>query len=113
MSRRKNGWHPPATVTGIVYLLHLDPPLKHARHYTGFHAGTLDTLQARLDTHAAGRGAKMLARQVRAGGTWRLAHAEEGTTLTEHRRKYRGASGRCPICRAAEDALSVPEACQI
>ena len=27
---------PPATQIGIVYTLHLDPPLGHARHYTGF-----------------------------------------------------------------------------
>ena len=40
-----------------MYLLHFDQPYKHARHYLGWAAD----LQARLDCHRAGRGARLLA----------------------------------------------------
>jgi predicted GIY-YIG superfamily endonuclease len=34
-----------------IYLLHLDKPLRHARHYVGL----ADDLPARLERHASGR----------------------------------------------------------
>jgi hypothetical protein len=42
-------------VPGTVYLLHFDRPYKHARHYLGWTAN----LQARLDSHRAGHGARI------------------------------------------------------
>jgi hypothetical protein len=41
---------------GLVYLLHFSEPYQHARHYTGW---THD-LDARLQLHRAGRGARLL-----------------------------------------------------
>ncbi len=99
-SRRANNG-PPALVSGTVYQLHLDPPLKHAKHYTGW---TRD-LDTRLAQHEAGQAARLTQVQLERGGSWRLARAEPGTRDRENQLKERGASRDCPICkteRAAE-----------
>ena len=61
-------------------------------------------LDARLADHDAGQGARLTQVQLAAGGTWRLASAEPGTRDLEAQRKERGASRRCPICRAEAQA---------
>ena len=53
---------------GTVYLIHLDVPYKHARHYTGW---TLD-LDARLQAHRDGRGARLMEVITAAAITWQL-----------------------------------------
>ncbi len=86
----------PDTV-GSVYLLHLDPPYKHARHYIGF--TTLD-IEERLQRHQTERGARLLQAQRRAGGTWRLTRlwtaVPRGFELLLKRRG--GAARVCPVC---------------
>jgi predicted GIY-YIG superfamily endonuclease len=94
MSRRAPAG-PPARKQGTVYTLHFDPPYKHAGHYTGW----AKDLDERLAEHEAGRGARLTQVQLEHGGTWRLARAEPGTRDDETRRKERGASRDCPICR--------------
>ena len=116
MSRSKSSWYPPPTVPGWVYTLHLTPPLpatpgpggQQAKHYTGF--SERGRLAARLEEHAAGRGAKLTAYQVEAGGSWVLGRLEPGTTADENRAKYGGASRRCDICkREARAKATEPE----
>lgn len=81
--------------SGVVYLLHFTRPYRHARHYTGW---TTD-LAARLDEHAAGRGARLLAVVSEAGITWSLARTWSGTRARERQLKTQGgASRRCPLC---------------
>ena len=58
-----------STGPGTVYLIHLDTPYKHARHYTGW---TTD-LDARLQAHRNGQGARLMKVITKAGITWRLA----------------------------------------
>ncbi len=94
MSRRAPSG-PPAREPGWVYTLHLDPALGHARHYTGFGKD----LDARLDAHERGEGARLTKVQLERGGTWRLAAAEPGTRDREAQLKERGASRRCQICK--------------
>jgi predicted GIY-YIG superfamily endonuclease len=91
---------PPATEHGWVYTLHLDPPLGHAKHYTGFGKD----LQGRLAEHEHGQGARLTQVQLERGGTWRLASAEPGTRDREAQLKERGAGRRCQICRAEAQA---------
>ena len=91
---------PPATEMGTVYTLHLDPPLSHARHYTGFGKD----LEARLAEHERGQGARLTQVQLQRGGTWRLASAEPGTRNREAQLKERGASRRCQICKEEAQA---------
>ncbi|MGH3737254.1 MAG: hypothetical protein ACRDT6_16805 [Micromonosporaceae bacterium] len=59
---------------GTVYLLHLDRPYRHARHYTGW---TSD-LAGRLAEHAAGHGSRLLAVVRGAGIGWQLARTWRG-----------------------------------
>lgn len=82
-------------VPGTVYLLHFDRPFHHARHYTGW---TTD-LQARLEQHRAGRGARLLEVLRDNGIGWELARTWDGTRGRERQLKREGgASRRCPKC---------------
>jgi predicted GIY-YIG superfamily endonuclease len=89
-------------VPGTVYLLHLDPPYKHARHYLGWAAD----LAARLAEHEHGQGARLLAVQKAAGGTWHLARTWPGATRNDERRiKDTGhVPHYCPDCQPERSA---------
>jgi len=105
---------PPATVPGWVYTLHLDPPLRHAKHYTGWRKqveGQEADVGHRLAEHAAGQGARLTQVQLARGGSWRLAAVEPGTRDRETQLKERGASRRCQICKnEAQAGDQEPEA---
>ena len=82
---------------GTVYILHLDPPYKHARHYTG--SAEPGNLQSRLAAHAAGTGARLMQVVKEAGGTFRLARTWPGGRARERELKDRHDAPRlCPIC---------------
>ena len=83
-------------MSGVIYLLHLDPPgLGHAKHYTGW----ASDLPARLALHEAGQGARLLAVAKAAGIGWTLARTWPGTRARERQLKRQGgASRRCPMC---------------
>jgi predicted GIY-YIG superfamily endonuclease len=79
----------------VVYLLHFDRPYRHARHYTGW-TGNLD---ARLDDHAHGHGARLLQVVKDAGIGWTLARTWTGPRTKERAlKKQGGAARRCPLC---------------
>jgi predicted GIY-YIG superfamily endonuclease len=83
--------------TGTVYMLHFSRPFRHAMHYTGW----TDDLTARLATHAAGRGARLVAVARAAGITFTLARTRPGTRADERAIKRAGGARRyCPICTA-------------
>ena len=83
-------------VPGTVYLLHLDQPFKHARHYLGW-ASDLD---ARLAQHAAGDGARLLQVVRDAGIGWQLARTWPGDRYRERQLKKQGGRSRmCPVCK--------------
>lgn len=91
----------------IVYLLHLTPPYKHAKHYTGW---TGRELEDRLAEHRGtqgrdmgGKGSSLLAAQNRVGGSWIVAKVWTFKTAAEAKRKEqaiktRAAARYCPIC---------------
>jgi predicted GIY-YIG superfamily endonuclease len=111
MSRRAPAG-PRAREPGWVYTLHLDPPLEHAKHYTGWKKaaeGQAKDLEHRLSEHEHGQGARLTQVQLERGGTWRLASVEAGTRDRETQLKERGASRRCPICKD-EAQVREPEA---
>ena len=88
---------PAADDPGIVYILHLDPPYRHARHYTG-HADP-GHLAERLAEHGTARGARLLQVQREAGGTWHLARTLPGGRDLERAIKDTQAVPRyCPDC---------------
>lgn len=94
---------------GTVYLLHLDPPFKHARHYIGF---TILGLDDRLQRHKTDRGAKLLRAQLAAGGTWRVAQvwAQVPRSFELVLKRRGGAARCCPICKGVDTAATVDAA---
>jgi hypothetical protein len=81
---------------GTIYLLHFTEAFSHARHYLGW---TERELPARLDEHADGRGARLLAAVHSAGITWWLARTWPGTRARERQIKRQGGLSRCcPLC---------------
>ena len=82
-------------MTGVIYMLHFDRPYKHAKHYVGWTEDLFD----RLDTHAKGHGARLLAVIWRAGIGFTLIRICEGTRRTERAIKNEGGASRfCPAC---------------
>jgi predicted GIY-YIG superfamily endonuclease len=80
---------------GVVYMLHFDQPYQHARHYVGWTEDLLD----RLDQHASGTGARLMAVIREAGIGFTLVRLCEGTRHTERAIKNEGGSVRfCPAC---------------
>ena len=80
---------------GTVYLIHFHRPYKHARHYLG-HA--LD-LEARLERHRAGDGARLLQVITAAGIGWTLVRTWPGGREMERQLKRQKNSPRlCPLC---------------
>ena len=79
-----------------VYLLHFHQRYKHVAHYTG----STKNLMKRLDQHAKGQGARLLAVVHAAGIPWTLARTWEGGRQRERQLKRQGgASRRCPLCK--------------
>lgn len=82
-----------------VYLLHFDPPYRHAAHYLGWTSD--DRVEQRLEEHRTGRGARLCAVAVQAGARLILARVWPGQNRSfERKLKRRKESCRlCPICR--------------
>jgi len=86
---------------GTVYLIHLGKPLAHARHYLGF----TDDLDARLERHRAGNGARLMSVISAAGITWQCVRTWQGDRKLERQLKRRKeAPALCVIC-SGEAAL--------
>lgn len=80
---------------GTVYLIHFDAAYKHARHYIGW---TTD-LDARLQAHRAGRGARLMEVITADGITWQLARTWPGGRDRERAIKNRHEAPQlCPVC---------------
>jgi predicted GIY-YIG superfamily endonuclease len=94
----------PAAGDGTVYLLHLDPPLHHARHYVGW----TSNLDQRLEEHRAGTsGARLMEVVKQAGGSFRLVRTWAGSRSLERAIKNRKEAPKlCPECTPAPRPLS-------
>jgi predicted GIY-YIG superfamily endonuclease len=90
---------------GTVYLIHFDRPIGdlnnprgQARHYLGY----TDDLNARLEAHRQGNGARLMEVVTEAGISWTLARTWQGDRTLERKLKDRhNAPKLCPICRMA------------
>ena len=86
--------------TGLVYLVHLLPAYRHARHYLGF--AERSGLPKRLREHATSdhAGARLLRVALAAGGDFTLTRLWVGTRKLERQLKNRKAVPRllCPAC---------------
>ena len=85
----------PGQDPGTVYLLHLDPSYRHARHYLGW---TRD-LDARLQAHRDGQGVRLMEVVKQAGGSFHLTRTWPGGRDRERAIKDRHeAPNLCPEC---------------
>jgi hypothetical protein len=89
-------------LVATTYLIHLDRrpgsghPLGTAGHYVG---QTVD-LDRRLETHRAGKGARLLAAAVERGIGFDVVRTWPGGRETEKRiKRQRNAPRLCPACR--------------
>lgn len=90
----------------MIYILHIDPPLHHAKHYVGF---TKDkTVDRRVNEHLTQSGrrpSKLVGAALLAGRTVTLAATLDGDRALERRLKARkNAAAFCEICRPAYNA---------
>jgi hypothetical protein len=84
---------------GLVYTIHLEVPLCHARHYVGWTASPWH-LSLRLAHHRAGNGSRLLAAVTKAGIRFVVADVQPGTRADERRKKDRKDCPRtCQLCR--------------
>jgi len=84
----------------LVYLVHLQPAYRHARHYLGF--AERSGLPKRLREHATSdhAGARLLRVALAAGGDFELTRLWVGSRKLERQLKQRKATPRllCPAC---------------
>jgi hypothetical protein len=94
---------------GLVYIIHLELPLAHARHYVGWSSSWWN-LYRRLDHHRAGSGARMMAAVEKAGIRWAVVEVRVGTRSDERRLKNRKDYGKrsCPVCMGKKVACFFP-----
>lgn len=90
---------------GVVYLIHFETPIHHARHYMGW----TNDLDKRLEDHRIGNGSasKLMAEVARLGINWSVVRTWPMTTrLDERRLKARHEGPKfCPICNGTEENL--------
>ncbi len=83
-------------MTGTVYLIHFDENISHARHYLGW----TGDLESRLESHASGRGAKLMAEVSRREIPWRCVRTWPNVDRHFERKLKRRKNGPklCPAC---------------
>jgi predicted GIY-YIG superfamily endonuclease len=88
-----------------VYLLHISPPYKHARHYLGY----ADDIGARVAAHRAGHGARLTQVAVDAGCILVLARMWPDTNRTFERtlKNRKHAPRLCPVCNQVHGQLDL------
>lgn len=80
-----------------VYVLHIEPPYRHARHYIGFTRGAvLD----RYAVHMEGRGSPLIRAAVAAGHSVTVAHAWScgNRRFERHLKNRKDANRWCKLC---------------
>jgi len=80
---------------GVVYLIHFNEPLSHARHYMGF----TTNLPERLHAHETGNGSRLMEVISEKGITWQLVRTWAGGRGLERKLKAQKHGPRfCPLC---------------
>lgn len=93
--------NPPSANSGDVYLLHFDPPYKHACHYLGF--AEPGNVVKRVREHRTGKGARLCAVAIKAGVRLVWVKIWHDKNRKWERRMKKRAFGSifdvCPVCR--------------
>jgi predicted GIY-YIG superfamily endonuclease len=85
----------------VTYLIHLDQRLgsSHPNGSAGHYLGTTTNLANRLETHRAGKGARMLAAAVERGISFDVVRTWPGGRETEKAlKRLRNSPRLCPRC---------------
>ena len=92
----------------MIYVLHFDPPYRHAGHYVGWTKDADVTRRVREHLEQTGRRpSRLVAAAIGAGCVIRLAASFEGSIEDEQRiKKGHGAKRICPICKGEYNARS-------
>jgi len=79
-----------------LYLLHFEPPCKHARHYLGY----ARCINKRVSRHIAGNGSGLVRAAVQAGCSVTVVRTFDGGGNAESdlKRSYRSQTRLCPAC---------------
>lgn len=87
----------------MIYLIHFDTAIEHARHYVG----ATGNLGKRLKQHAEGSGARILQVAKERQINWRVARVWIGGWDLEHIiKKMKNTPRYCPICTSYPTELS-------
>jgi predicted GIY-YIG superfamily endonuclease len=82
-----------------VYLIHMEAPIS-PDHTTQHYIGFAEEIAARLEAHAAGRGARLMEVAKERGIHWHCARVWEGASRKEERKlkNRKNAPELCPEC---------------
>jgi len=81
----------------VVYLIHFDRALYHARHYVGFTEG--EDPDKRLERHRAGHGSKLLRALNMEGIRYRIVRTWKGGRDLERKiKRQHNTARKCPVC---------------
>jgi len=90
-----------------VYLTHFNQAYRHARHYLGFVESDLD---ARLERHKSGHGARLMQVVAEAGISWQCVRTWQGDRKLERwLKRKKAAPTLCPVCAGAKALLRAKE----
>lgn len=92
-----------------VYLIHIHPPLAHARHYLGYAAD--ERLADRIDQHGTPRGARLTQVAAERGRELVPVRVWWGRDRAFERalKNQRNAPRFCPLCNPALYHLDLPD----
>lgn len=83
----------------MVYLIHLEEPFHHCRHYIGFAEGGQEGVKRRYKRHCSGDGSKLLRAVKSAGIVFKVVRTWEGDRSIERGLKNKKNSRfLCPVC---------------
>lgn len=89
---------------GIIYLIHFETSIHHARHYLGF---TTD-LRARLKKHRKGNGARLMSVVKKKDIEWRCVRTWIGPRRLERKLKNQHNGPRlCPVCNLQRKEVKI------
>lgn len=96
----------------MIYILHIDPPFKHARHYVGWTKDIDVTRRVGEHLRQAGRRpSRLVGVALAAGCSVTLAGVLEGDRDFERQLKARGGAMKfCPACRVEYNARAAATA---
>lgn len=90
----------------MVYLLHIKPAYRHARHYLG--STPDERLEERLAEHKRGQGARLTQVVIKAGHELILVRVWPGGREKERQlKRWKNSPRLCPLCNPNQD-MSLP-----